>query len=297
MKKLGYYAFLLLIGSFRLIPFRLLYLFSDQLTFLFYHVIRYRKTMILNNLRTCFPDKKENEIQEICKNSYRNLCDILLEALKGFSLSKEEIAERYQFEFNEDLDHLFKNGLSAVGATAHLTNWEWGAYASGISLKHHIIGVYKKLSQPYINSYMIRARSKFNVTLCEMKEISPYLDSLKSDETCLVMLIADQRPSDPLKAYWTTFLNRDTAFFYGMEKFAFQYQLPVFFFNIHRIKRGYYRVKIELICRDVSQLKKGEIIEKYKEALEREVMSRPADWLWSHSRWKHAKPKEISTQV
>jgi KDO2-lipid IV(A) lauroyltransferase len=295
MKRIGYWAFRLIIWLFSLIPFWALYLFSDFLAFLFYHVIRYRKSMILKNLSSCFPEMNDKEIHKICKESYQNLSDILVEALKGFYLSDQEIARRYTFDTNEKLEEYRLQGTSVIGVTAHLTNWEWGAYASGILLKHKIIGVYKKLSQPYINAFMIKSRSKFNVNLAEMKETADMLEDAKNKEPFLLLLIADQRPSNPQKAYWTDFLGRDTAFFYGAEKFAKQYNLPVFFFNITRVKRGFYKVLIEEICPKPLEVGNGGVIETYKTVLQREVLNRPADWLWSHSRWKHAKPAELIT--
>ena len=293
MKLIGYWAFQLLIGLFWLIPFRAIYIFSDFLAFLFFHVFTYRKSMIIKNLKASFPDKSEKEIVQICKESYRNISDILLEAIKGFTLSKKTIGERYQFRVNEELNEYFEKGQSVIGATAHLANWEWGAMASGFLMQHKILGVYKKVSHPQLNALMIRSRGKFDVELSEMKETSDKVKAYTSDRPFLLMLIADQSPSNPYKAYWTNFLNQETPFFYGAEKFAFEYKLPVFFFIIHRVKRGYYYVTIEKLSGDPTNLSKGDIIEKYKEVLEREILDRPSEWLWSHNRWKHKKPADF----
>ncbi len=294
MQRIGYYLFLLIVGIFAIIPFRLIYIFSDFLGIMFYHVIGYRKKMILNNLKNTFPEKSEAEIRKICKDFYRNLSDILLEAIKGFSISEKSISKRYKFNFDQKLHDFFESGQSVIGATAHLANWEWGAYSSGINLEHQVVGVYKKVKQPYINQHLIRSRSKFNVLLTEMKETTKYLEELKPEKPILVMLIADQRPSDPEKAYWLNFLNRETAFFYGPEKFSIQYDLPVLFFAIHRIKRGYYEVVARWIHDSATKAEKGEIIKKYAKTLEEEILERPSEWLWSHSRWKHGRPEGVS---
>jgi KDO2-lipid IV(A) lauroyltransferase len=34
----------------------------------------------------------------------------------------------------------------------------------------------------------------------------------------------------------------------------------------------------------------GEFTERYARAVERQVLAAPADWLWSHRRWKLTKP-------
>jgi len=294
MKKLGFWAFLVLVRIFSILPFRLIYIFSDFVAFLFYNVFTYRKSMILNNLRSTFPDKSENEIKEICKKSYKNLSDILLEAIKGLSLNEKQILQRYKVVQNDKLDENYSKGQSVIGTTAHITNWEWGVYATGITLKHQIVGVYKKLSHPYINQLLINSRSKFNVILKEMKETAHYLETIKTEDPYMLVLISDQRPSDPYKAYWTTFLNRDTAFSYGAEKFCLEYNLPVFFFNIKRNKRGHYEVHVEWICENPSTVIKGDVIVSYKECLEKIILERPEDWLWSHNRWKYNKPEDLN---
>lgn len=249
--------------------------------------------MIINNLKQTFPEKGDQEIMAICKESYRNLSDVLLEAIKGFTLSADEIRKRYGFDDDPKLQEYFEKGQNLLATAAHLTNWEWGAYSTGICLKHKIIGVYKKVSHPYINQHMIDSRSKFDVQLAEMKETSELMEVYQSDRPYMLVLIADQRPSDPRKGFWTNFLGRETAFFYGAEKFAIQYKLPVLNFDIHRVKRGYYHVHIEWLCEDPENIKTGDVIKAYRDSLEREIRVRPAEWLWSHSRWKHARPADV----
>lgn len=271
----------------------MLYFLSDVFSWLFYHVIRYRRKLILENLRNSFPGKPEAEIASICRSFYRNLCDNILEALKGFTLSRKEIENRYRILPNEDLERVFSEGKSALGLTGHLANWEWGTYALGIYIEHKILGVYKKIHHPQINQLLIRSRSKYNIDLCEMKETSETFEKMSSKESILLMLIADQRPTNPDRAYWTTFMNRDTPFFYGPEKFAHEYDLPVFFFCIERVKRGYYEVEIKLLHKNPATLPEGKVIELFRDELEKQILKRNADWLWSHSRWKHRKPAQI----
>ena len=58
------YPFLWLIS---ILPFKLLYFFSDGLYVLIYHIIGYRKKVVTNNLKLVFPEKTELEIKKIKK--------------------------------------------------------------------------------------------------------------------------------------------------------------------------------------------------------------------------------------
>ena len=44
-----------------------------------------------------FPEKSSTELSTIAKAFYRHLSDILVEGLKGVTLSKKELVKRYMF--------------------------------------------------------------------------------------------------------------------------------------------------------------------------------------------------------
>ena len=73
------------------LPFRLLYIVSNGLYILLYHIIGYRKKVVNSNLRLVFPDKTEKEIATIRKKFYKHLCDMFLEMAKTMSISKNEL--------------------------------------------------------------------------------------------------------------------------------------------------------------------------------------------------------------
>jgi KDO2-lipid IV(A) lauroyltransferase len=107
-----------------------------------------------------------------------------------------------------------------------------------------------------------------------------------------ICLAADQSPSKPESAYWTNFLNQPTGFFTGMERFAREYEYPVIFVELIRIKRGYYTMSFEeLIQPSYDNVEKGAIIELFARRLEKSVLKYPDQYLWSHKRWKHKKPE------
>src|SRR6185295_10799162 len=100
--------------------------------------------------------------------------------------------------------------------------------------------------------------------------------------------IADQTATRD-NAYWTTFLNQDTAVFTGPEKLATKFNYPVVFINVKRPRRGHYEVIPELLFANPKQTAEGEISEGFTKRLEKEIVSNPVIWLWSHRRWKHSR--------
>ena len=102
-----------------------------------------------------------------------------------------------------------------------------------------------------------------------------------------VTLIADQTPGWPEIQNWTLFLGQWTPFFMGMEKLALKFHMPVVFLDVHKVRRGYYEARFDLIYDGDEAVDEGEITRRYAERLEQMIRTRPELWMWSHRRWKH----------
>jgi KDO2-lipid IV(A) lauroyltransferase len=102
----------------------------------------------------------------------------------------------------------------------------------------------------------------------------------------------DQSPSSSTSAYWMKFLNQDTAVLFGTEKYAKEYNMPVLFCYIKKVKRGYYEMEFVTIEDHPLETGYGEITEKHTRLLEEEIKELPQYWLWTHRRWKHKRAGE-----
>ena len=234
MQYFIYIIFLISIYFIAIIPFWILYPFSNLLAFLFYRVFRYRRKVILENLKKSFPNKTEKEIQEIAKKTYKNLTDIVVEGIKTFTLSTKQVTKRFQIKNPEILDEYFNKGQSIIGVTGHYGNWEWGAMAGSLQIKHRSIAIYKPLTNKYIDNFIKRTRAENGTLLKSMYKTEETFENFKN-QTCVFLLVADQSPSTIKKAIWVDFLNQDTACLHGPEKYASMYNYPVIYLNIQRV--------------------------------------------------------------
>ncbi len=267
-------------------PFRILYLHSDFVRFLMLNVVKYRKKVVKENLKNSFPEKSETEINVLLKKFYKNLCDILLEGIKGFSMSEKQFAKRYKFNNPELLNEYFEKGINTISMGAHYANWEWGIIAAATQLKHTLVALYTPLTNKYIDDYMKKKRNNLGT---ELMSISDFGKKFKIDDGRVksVFFGADQSPSNIKRVKWLKFLNQDTACMTGAEFFARRYKLPVFYFDVQRVKRGHYSVDISILEAKPGDTSAGEITEKYMKTLEYLIHKKPEDYLWSHRRWKH----------
>ena len=87
--------------------FKTLYFLSDIAYYLIYYIVGYRKKIVRKNLVNSFPEKSLDEIKVIEKKFYRQFCDQIMEMIKMFTLSAEEMAKHFknrtQSDINEEL--------------------------------------------------------------------------------------------------------------------------------------------------------------------------------------------------
>lgn len=270
------------------LPFSVLYGISNLLAQFAFYVIRYRRKVVSSNLHYSFPDKNQQELYQIAKEFYYNLADVIIETIKTFSITRHEVQKRVRI-INPELPlRYLSEGKPIIAMTSHQSNWEWVLMGAS-ALNYPLEAVYKPLRNPIFNQVMIEIRSIFGATPVPMQSILREIVRRKS-EPRLIGMVADQMPF-PEHAYWTTFLNQDTGFYTGSEKIARNIGYVVLFIEVVRVKRGHYEMRFEeLAVPPYDTLAPNSIIEKYAKRLEKSITQYPADWLWSHKRWKHQRP-------
>jgi Kdo2-lipid IVA lauroyltransferase/acyltransferase len=287
MKRLTYLLFLFFIYTFSLTPFWALYLFSDYILFpFFYYIYRYRRNVVIENLTKSFPGKSEEEIRVIAKAYYHHFCDILVEGVKAFSMTRRQVVERYTMINPGFLQAFYDKGQSVIAVLGHYNNWEWGSIAAGLQLRHTPVALYKPLSNDLIDGYIERTRAKTGTILESIYHTTLSFAKYINDPA-LFLMVADQSPAKAEKSIWVNFLNQDTAVLHGAEKHAILSNIPVVYVSIRKVKRGFYTAEMSLLVEDPSQSGPGEITEKFMKALEQQIIEKPEYWLWSHKRWKY----------
>jgi KDO2-lipid IV(A) lauroyltransferase len=292
MGSIGYYFFYPLNWIVTLLPLRVLYVFSDLLYIILYYFSSYRRKVVALNLKNAFPEKSEVERKQIGKNFYKHLADLFVETFKLTHMSKEQLMRRCTVNNSEILDKLFKQKRDIIAVLGHYNNWEWLIIFSAYT-KYKFTSSYKPLQNKFFDRFLNNLRSQYGTTLVPMSFIlREIINNRKSNINSLSAFIADQTPIKSEIKYWTTFLNQDTPVYLGAEKIASRYDMAVVFFNLQKIKRGYYNLNIELLFDHTEGLPDHLITETHVKRLEQIIREKPEYWIWSHRRWKHKKPVE-----
>jgi KDO2-lipid IV(A) lauroyltransferase len=272
-----------------ILPFRLLYAFSDFIYLLLYHVVGYRKKTVRENLALALPHLSDKERLVIEKKSFHYLCDMFLEMIKTMTISKKEMNKRYVFTNMEMYLELEKKGKSIALMCAHYASYEWA-----VSMNHHInfigYGIYKKIANKYFDKLVRDIRSKFKAVLITTKETKTTIEyNAKNNILGIYGFASDQTPRRSDNLYWFTFMGIETPIHFGAEMLAKRYDMNVIFLKGKRIKRGYYEASFEILSEDVKSIPNYKISEEFIRRVEQQIYEAPEFYLWTHKRWKHKK--------
>jgi KDO2-lipid IV(A) lauroyltransferase len=288
MRFIGFVFVYSLLWLLHLVPEKILKLFSCLLYLLMYHVARYRKKVVSDNLHLAFPERNSSEIRLIARKFYRHLSDLILEEAIAHFDSDKQYLQRMRYLNPELLHDLFKKGKQVIAVTAHYGNWEF-LTSLGVATQYKILGAYKPLKNKYFDRIVRQNRERCNAVPVPMEKIVRVMIQYHRDKIpALTVFLADQRPVFRNIQYWTKFLGQDTPVYLGPEKLAGKLDAAVVFMKIRKLRFGRYEAQAELICEDPGKLKPFEITESHVRILERMIREAPEFWLWSHRRWKHS---------
>jgi Kdo2-lipid IVA lauroyltransferase/acyltransferase len=274
------------------LPWPVLYALAHAIDLLSYHVLRYRRPVVDANLLLAFPDKTAQERREIARQFYRNLSQIIVEIIKFLTISEADFQRRVQIVNHDVLLGHLAAGRPVIVMAGHFGNWEITPlisrlYASGCPM----LPVYKTLSSPFFDRLMLAIRSRFG---CEpiVKEatLRRLVKFRQAGQPFCLGLVADQSPAGHEIDCWVDFFGRPTPFYTGGDKLAKTTGFPVLYSYVRRVKKGHYQLVYEELKAPPYRSDSPEVIELFAARLEQSIRESPADWLWSHKRWKHQKP-------
>jgi len=279
-----YYIFYGLAYLVSLLPFFILYAISDLAFLVVYHIARYRKEIVFNNLRIAFPEKTAEERRRIARQFYRNLVDTFMESIKLMSMPETVFMKRAEINMDECIA-LAEKGLNIQFESGHQMNWEYGNHIFSKKLPIPFVGVYMRINNKAIDRLFFKQRKKYGTILVEATEFKMKMHQVFKKQYS-IGLIADQNPGAPPHSYWLNFFGKPAPFVTGPDKGARRTNCAVVFVNLVKVKRGHYRYELVVITENAASFKDGELTLLYRDFLEASIRKQPHNYLWSHRRWK-----------
>lgn len=282
-----------LFGGISLLPFGMLYVLSDILFVLLYHVVGYRRKVALKNIADSFPDKSPEEHKAICRQFFRNFADYFFETIKMNHITDDEMRRHTVIEGVEQIDRYVEQGRSVAVYFSHCGNWEWGTSITLWARNNPTNGVvyaqvYRPLTNKWFDAYFLKLRSRFGSVSFDKRMVFRDLLLLKRDGVLSVTgFMSDQKPSAGDVTHVVKFLNHPTAMITGTETIVRRLNLVAFYWDVEKPSRGHYKLTLRLITDNPDSMPQFAITDVYARLLQQTIERNPSIWLWTHKRWKY----------
>jgi len=270
-----------------MLPFRLLYLFSDFIYLIVYYLIGYRKKTVRENLALALPHLSTEERLAIEKKSFRHLCDMFLEMIKTMTISNKEISKRFVFTNMEVYKNLEAQEKSIAMMLAHYASYEW-VISMNAYVNFSAFAIYKKIANPYFDKLVRNIRSRFKANLITTKETIPVIiNNNRNKELSIYGFASDQSPRISSAYHWQKFMGVEVPVHTGAEMLSKKYDMNVIFLKVQKVKRGYYQASFEVLSDNAKEVPNYEITDQFLKLVEQQILEAPEYYLWTHKRWKH----------
>lgn len=247
--------------------------------------IDYRGHVVQPSLALAFPDLDEAGRRRVARDFYRGYAQVFAETLKSARLTPVQLRSHVRFEGLEPVRSALVAGRPVIILAAHQCNWEWLLLALCGEIEYPVDAAYKPLVNPWAERAMKGIRSRFGARLVPAPALLG--DILQRRKLPRVIAInADQEPVQSENKHWLRFLNRDSAFYTGPEEIARATRYAVWFMAMRRESRGQYVVQALPLWDAAEKLEPGEFTGRYAAMVEHQIRAAPADWPWSHKRWR-----------
>jgi len=247
-----------------------------------------KKEIAKKNILIAFPNINETSIDQIIDNMWRNIGSIFGEYihLNKFSILDEE-KNKIVFTNKNNLQILKNNKKPIVFFSGHFANFELMAKCLR-ELEFNIGAIYRPLNNIFLNPIMEFIRKKYICSIQIEKSSAGTKKLIKhiSTNNPLALMI-DQRLSSSIRV---PFFNQPATTTTTPAQLSIKYDallVPVF---LKRLKKTNYEFFIEepLVVKKTNNYEKDifNITEIMNKKIEEFIKIDPANWLWSHDRWK-----------
>ena len=241
------------------------------------------KKLIHSNLKKAFPDISLDHLNRITKMMWNNYGRVFAEYMFIKKFREDRSNKNIIIEGQEILEDIKKKNKSVVFISGHLSNFELMAMhieKSGIKLS----AIYRPLNNIFLNKIMERIRKKYICKYQIKKGIGGMkkLILLKKLNYSTALMI-DQRVSQGIRS---DFFNQKALTTTIPAQLVKKFKIPIVPIFIERINNINFKIVIKNPITFDDQETTKDITDKLNLVLEKMIIYKPEQWIWSHNRWK-----------
>ncbi len=245
-------------------------------------LFRSRK-IIYSNIMKAYPKVDQKELEKITKFMWNNYGRVFSEYMFIKDFRNGKLADKIEIIGNEYLDEIKNSNKQVVFISGHFSNFELMAMSiekSGIQLS----AIYRPLNNIFLNIIMEKIRNKY---ICK-NQIKKGVGGLKKlisfkNKNYSTALMIDQRVSEGILSNLFNIKALTTTIPAQLVK---KYNIPIVPVYIERVSGINFKLVISKPIIFSKEDTIQNITDKLNLILEKMILKKPGQWIWSHNRWK-----------
>jgi len=255
-----------------------------------YWVLSKRRKIALENIASALgaslPDSRK---KEIARSAFQSAALSMMELFTVEKI-KKEAPSRFKLFGNEFLEEAFLKDQGVVLVISHLGSWEYLSFLPYFTKRPWSV-VVKNIKNPYLDKTIESMRRVMTVNpISKDNSVRPIFQELKAGHG--VAILVDQWAGND--GIWIDFFDTKTSTTSIPARLSEKTGCALVSAYCLRTSPGHYEIHIEKpIVHNLDQPGwEGIVTKDLNEALERQILGHPEQWLWGHRRWKN-KPAHI----
>ena len=241
------------------------------------------KKIILSNLKRAYPDKSSEDLNKIINSMWNNYGRFFAEFMFIKDFRKGKLSEKIEIDGKEILDDIKINNRQVIFISGHFSNFELMAMClekSGIKLS----AIYRPLNNVFLNKIMESVRKKY---ICK-NQIKKGIGGLKrlielKKNNLSTALMIDQRVSEGVLS---NFFNKKALTTTIPAQLVKRFNIPIVPVYIERVEGMKFKIRISPPINFSENSTIQSITDELNLILEKMIINKPEQWIWSHNRWK-----------
>ena len=239
--------------------------------------------IIHSNIKKAFPEISLKDLNKLTNSMWNNYGRVFAEYVFIKDFRNGKLSSKIRIDGEEIIDEIKKSNQQVIFISGHLSNFELMAMyldKSGISLS----AIYRPLNNIFLNRIMESIRKKY---ICK-NQVKKGIGGLKElinlkKKNFSTALMIDQRVSEGI---FSNLFNQKALTTTIPAQLVKKFNIPVIPIYIERIKD----LEFKIIVHDPIQFSKDistqSITDKLNLTLQKMILKKPDQWIWSHNRWK-----------
>ena len=241
------------------------------------------KKIIYSNIKRAYPNIENQEIINIATLMWNNYGRVFSEFMFMYEFRSGKLSQNIEIVGQNILENIKSNNKQVIFISGHFSNFELMAMhleKSGINL----CAIYRPLNNIFLNKFMERIRKKY---ICK-NQIKKGIGGLKKlisfkNKNLSTALMIDQRVSEGILS---NFFNEKALTTTIPAQLVKKFNIPIVPIYIERVDGLKFKIYINEPIFFSKETSIKTITDELNKILEKMVIKKPDQWIWSHNRWK-----------